>query len=294
MDSGAPESYNDAMTMSFTKMHGLGNDFVVLDARRNPVTLTTAQVQAIADRRTGVGCDQFVLVEAPRTAGTAAFMRIFNGDGGEVGACGNATRCVAWMLMAESGHGHVLIETRAGLLDARDAGPRMVTVDMGPARLDWTEIPLAEAVDTLHLPIDLGTLNDPVAVGMGNPHVVFFVPAVDDIPLDYLGPALEVHPLFPERANIEVAEIQGPERIRMRVWERGAGITRACGTGACATLVAAARRGLTGRRAEVVLDGGSLTIAWREADGHVLMTGPVAVSFTGTLSAGVLGGGGPE
>ena len=274
-------------SLSFLKMHGLGNDFVVLDSRRAPLMLSEAQVRTIADRRTGIGCDQLVVIEAARGSLSDAWMTIRNADGGEVSACGNATRCVAWLLMEETGRTSTVIETRAGLLDAERRGPRSVAVDMGRARLDWREVPLAEAVDTLHLGIGAGPLKDPVAVGMGNPHAVFFVDDVASIALEKHGPVLERHRLFPERANIEVAQVLAPDRIRMRVWERGTGITQACGTGACATLVAAARRGLTGRAAEVVLDGGSLTIEWL-ADDHVLMTGPVAVAYTGTIDPSLL------
>jgi diaminopimelate epimerase len=186
------------------------------------------------------------------------------------------------MLMAESGLTQATIETRAGLLSAFAAGDQRIAVDMGPARLDWDQIPLARAIDTLHLPMTAGELTDPVAVGMGNPHAVFFVPDAEAIALAEVGPTLEHDPLFPERTNVEVAQILDRDRIRMRVWERGAGITLACGTGACATLVAAARRGLTERKAEVVVDGGRLSIEWRE-DNHVIMTGPVALAFSGTL-----------
>lgn len=278
----------------FVKMHGLGNDFVVIDARERPFPLDAARARAIADRRTGVGCDQLLILERPAAktgAGPAAngladvVMRIRNADGGEVEACGNGARCIADYVMRETGRDHVVIETVVGLLDAerapsaRDGTPR-VTVDMGPARLDWRDIPLSAAHDTARLDLRLGPLRDPVAVSMGNPHAVFFVEDAGKIDLASLGPVLEHHELFPERANIEVAQILSPTRIRMRVWERGVGITQACGTGACATLVAAARRGLTGRKGTVVLDGGELDIEWL-ADGHVLMTGPVAVSFTG-------------
>ncbi len=272
------------MAISFRKMHGLGNDFVVIDARARPLSLDAGLARRIADRRTGIGCDQLIVIE-PATAGLAdAFMRIRNADGGEVEACGNATRCVASLLMAEKGQDHVVIETVVGLLDAEAAAGGRIAVDMGPAQLDWRDIPIAEAIDTLHLGIALGQLSDPVGVGMGNPHAVFFVPDADAVDLAALGPPLEHHKMFPARANIEVAQVLSPTRIRMRVWERGAGITRACGTGACATLVAAARRGLTERKASVVLDGGELEIEWMR-DGHVMMTGPVATSFTGTLDA---------
>jgi diaminopimelate epimerase len=268
----------------FLKMHGAGNDFVVLDARTRPWPIDGEAAKRIADRRTGIGCDQLIVVEPARHPGADVFMSIFNPDGSEVAACGNATRCVAWMLMAESGKATAAIETHAGLLSAQSAGERRVAVDMGPARLNWDEIPLAGAMDTLHLPLAAGPLSDPVGVNMGNPHAVFFVEDAEAVPLAELGPGLEHDKLFPERCNIEVAQILDPGRIRMRVWERGAGITLACGTGACATLVAAVRRGLSGRRADVVLDGGTLTIEWLE-NGHVMMTGPVAVAFSGMLSS---------
>jgi len=263
-------------------MHGAGNDFVVLDARARPWEINSEAAQRIADRRTGVGCDQLIVVEPPRQTGADAFMTIVNSDGSEVAACGNATRCVAWMLMGESGADSVTIETRAGLLHASAAGENRIAVDMGPARLDWDQIPLAQAVDTLHLPLEAGPLTDPVGVGMGNPHAVFFVLDAEAVALSALGPRLEHDALFPQRSNIEVAQILSSDRIRMRVWERGAGITLACGTGACATLVAAVRRGLTGRKADVIVDGGTLTIEWLE-NNHVLMTGPVALAFSGTL-----------
>ncbi len=272
------------MAISFRTMHGLGTDFVVIDARAQPLALDAGLAQRIADRRTGIGCDQLIIIEPPRTGLADVFMRIRNADGGEVEACGNATRCVASLLMAEKGRDHAVIETVVGLLDAEAAAGGRIAVDMGPAQLDWRDIPIAEAIDTLHLGIALGQLSDPVGVGMGNPHAVFFVPDADAVDLAALGPPLEHHKLFPVRANIEVAQVLSPTRIRMRVWERGAGITRACGTGACATLVAAVRRGLTERRASVVLDGGELEIEWMR-DGHVMMTGPVATSFTGTLDA---------
>ena len=271
----------------FVKMHGLGNDFVVLDARASGLALSPAMVRAVADRHRGVGCDQLIVIEPARGSTSDAWMTIYNPDGSESGACGNATRCVAWLLMGQSGDDKVVIETKAGLLDAEARGAGLVAVDMGRARLDWREIPLAEARDTLHLGIGAGPLADPVGVSMGNPHAVFFVDDVAAIDLAALGPVLEHHALFPERANIEIVQVLGPERLRMRVWERGAGITQACGTGACATLVAAARRGLCTRKAEVVLDGGSLFIEWL-ADDHVLMTGPVAVAFSGTLDPSLL------
>jgi diaminopimelate epimerase len=269
-------------TIDFVKMHGLGNDFVVIDARRAAFPLDEARAHAIADRKTGIGCDQLIVMEAPQQAGADIFMRIHNADGGEVEACGNATRCVAALVMGETGGDRVAIETGAGLLVARPAEGGRISVDMGMARLDWREIPLARAQDTLHVDLRLGPLADPVCSNIGNPHATFFVADAASIDLAALGPLLEHDKLFPERANIAVAQLLSPQRIRLRVWERGVGITRACGTGACAALVAASRRGLTGRTAEVALDGGTLEIAWRE-DGHVMMTGPVATSFHGSF-----------
>ncbi len=268
---------------TFIKMHGLGNDFVVIDSRNGDLKLSPAEAKAIADRHSGVGCDQLLILEKPAKPNLAdVFMRILNSDGSESGACGNGTRCVADLLMRETGRDKLVIETSAGLLDAERASGGRVSVDMGLARLDWREIPLKEACDTAHVPLALGPLKDPVAVNMGNPHAVFFVDDVAKIDLAALGPVLERHAMFPERANIEVAQVIGPDRIRLRVWERGAGITLACGSGACATGVAAARRGLTGRKVTIVLERGELEIEWLP-DGHVLMTGPVAVSFTGVL-----------
>ncbi len=277
-------------TRPFIKMHGLGNDFVVVDAREVPFALTDAGARALADRRTGVGCDQIVVLEAPRNGRADIFLRFWNSDGGEVDACGNGTRCAASLVMSESGRDRLTIETVAGRLGAQAAGPGRVTVDMGEARLDWRDIPLAREQDTLHLELEREGLRDPVAVNMGNPHAVFFVDDAAAVDLARLGPELERDPLFPERANIGIAQVTGPDRLRLRVCERGAGITRACGTGACAAAVAAARRGLTGRRVTVTLDGGPLDIEWRK-DGHVLMTGPVATAFVGEFDLDALGAG---
>jgi diaminopimelate epimerase len=227
-------------------------------------------------------------MERPRADGADVFMRIHNADGGEVEACGNATRCIATLLMRETGGERVVVETAAGLLEARPASGGRVSVDMGKARLDWREIPLAAAQDTLHVALTMGPLADPVCTNIGNPHATFFVADTAAIDLAALGPLLERHALFPERANIGIAELVAPDRLRLRVWERGVGITRACGTGACAAAVAASRRGLTGRTAEVVLEGGTLAIDWR-TDGHVVMTGPVATSFHGSFDPAQLG-----
>ena len=269
--------------LPFIKMHGLGNDFVVLDGRERPIAIEAARVRAIADRHTGVGCDQLILLERADGGLADVSMRIFNADGGEVEACGNASRCVAALLLGELGRDHMVIETKAGLLDAEADKAGIVRVDMGRVRLDWRDIPLKDAADTLHLGISLGPLRDPAAVNVGNPHAVFFVDDADGVDLARFGPVLERHAQFPERANIEVAQVLSPTRIRARVWERGTGITLACGTGACAVLVAAHRRGLAERKADVVLDGGVLTVEWLKDD-HVLLSGPAEVSFTGTLS----------
>jgi diaminopimelate epimerase len=271
----------------FIKMHGLGNDFVIIDARKRAFALDEAQAAAIADRRRGVGCDQIIVLESPKKAGEDAFMRIRNADGSESGACGNATRCVGALLMGETGNTRAVIATKAGELAAQ-GNPGGVTIDFGPARLDWREVPLASAQDTLHVKLALGPVSDPAACSMGNPHATFFVPDVAAVDIAALGPKLEFDPIFPERANIGFAQVKERDLIRLRVWERGAGITQACGTGACAALVNAHRRGLAGRKAAVELDGGALTIEWRESDNHVLMTGPVAVSFRGTLDPSLL------
>lgn len=276
-------------TLAFTKMHGLGNDFVVLDARARALGIGPEEARAIADRRTGVGCDQLLIVKPANGSGADVFMEIRNCDGDEVGACGNGTRCIAAMVMDEKGTDAAVIETVAGLLNATRDASGLVTVDMGPARLEWSEIPLARATDTLHVDVASGPLADAVCVNMGNPHAVFFVDDAEAVDLETHGPKLEHDPMFPERANIEVLSRLGPDRFRMRVWERSAGITRACGSGACAAAVAVHRRGLGGRKVELVLDGGPLQLEWRE-DGHVLMTGPVAIAYRGVLDPGVLGG----
>jgi diaminopimelate epimerase len=266
----------------FVKMHGLGNDCVVFDARATPLAIDSERARALAHRQTGIGCDQLIVLEKPRSLGTDAFMRIWNISGDEVEACGNATRCVADRLMRETNAAQVTIETVAGQLECERAAGGRVSVDMGPARLDWRDIPLREACDTNHVPLTLGPLADPAATNMGNPHATFFVPDVAAIDIAALGPKLEHHPIFPQRANIGVAQILAPDRLRLRVWERGAGLTLACGSGACASVVAASRRGLVQRRAMVIVDGGEMEIEWLP-DSHVLMTGPAAVAFTGMV-----------
>ena len=274
--------------IGFLKMHGLGNDFVVLDARREPVAIDAGAARALADRHTGIGCDQLIVLEPPRLPAARVFMRIFDADGTEAEACGNGTRCVAALIAEETGDGRIGIETVAGLLEAEILADGRIAVDMGLARTEWRDIPLARPMDTLEAEISAGLLAGPVCTNLGNPHATFFVPDAESVDLAALGPRLEHDPVFPERANIGVATVQDPERVRLRVWERGAGITRACGSGACAALVAAYRRGLTGRRAMVALDGGELDIFWRE-DGHVVMTGPAALAFEGSFDAALLG-----
>jgi diaminopimelate epimerase len=270
------------MEIPFIKMHGAGNDFVVLDGRVRPLGLTPDRIRLIADRRLGIGCDQLISLE-PETDSADVFMRIHNPDGSEAGACGNATRCVATLVARECGRPAVIIRTISGDLPSSLLPDGRVTVDLGPPRLGWAEVPLAAPMDTLHLPLAEGPAGDPAACSMGNPHATFFVQTLEWLDIVAFGPRFETDALFPDRANIGFAQILSPECIRLRVWERGAGLTLACGSGACATLVNAVRRGLTGRRVEMKLDGGVLTIEWREADGHVLMTGPVETSFTGAI-----------
>jgi diaminopimelate epimerase len=271
------------VTTPFMKMHGLGNDFVVLDGRAHPMRIDPERARAISDRRLGVGCDQLIVVHPPRDPGAEAFMQILNADGDEVEACGNASRCVADLLMRESGRDGAVIETVYGLLPAERVEGGLVAVDMGLARARWDEIPLAGETDTDHVDIEVGPFSDGCAVNIGNPHIVFFVDDMDLIAFEDYGPLVEKHPLCPRRVNVEAVQVLARDRLRMRVWERGVGVTRACGSGACASLVAAARRGLSERKAEVILDGGPLVIEWLE-NGHVRMAGPVALSFTGELA----------
>lgn len=263
-------------------MQGAGNDFVIIDARS--ATLPALDWGRIADRNFGIGCDQGIILEPSSRADI--FMRIMNADGSESSACGNATRCVAWLIANEKKALSATIETKAGLLAAEVASQSEITIDMGMPQLEWQDIPLASACDTLHLPIRLDILEDPVAVSMGNPHMVFFVEqAIAFVPLAQLGSKLEHHELFPERTNVEVAKILAPDEIDLCVWERGSGLTLACGTGACATLVAARRRGLSADTANVHLPGGTLRIEWRESDNRVYMTGAAQTSFEGAFNS---------
>lgn len=288
-----------ARDLPFVKMNGLGNDFVVFDARETPVRLGAGEIAAIGDRTTGIGFDQMIVVE-PSPLGVDAFMRIYNRDGSQVDACGNATRCIGRLLMEEKDVDRATIETNAGLLKAfAGESEARVTVDMGEPRLEWQEIPLAEefrdtrAIELQVGPIDAPVLHSPAVVNMGNPHAIFFVDDIDAYDLERFGPLLEHHPVFPERANITLAQITGENEIRARVWERGVGLTRACGTAACATGVAAARKRLTGRRVTVTLPGGPLDIDWRTEDDHVMMTGDTELEFLGTLDTGSLDTGTP-
>ncbi|MGQ7792413.1 diaminopimelate epimerase [Faunimonas sp. B44] len=269
----------------FLKMNGLGNDFMVVDARGGRVRPAPEVIARLADRRTGVGFDQFITLEATRS-GADAFMRIDNADGGEVAACGNASRCVGRLLMDETGLASATIETRAGVLNARRAPGGLIAVDMGVPRFDWQDIPLSEpfadtrAIELQVGPIDSPILHSPSVASMGNPHAIFWVEDVSAYDLERFGPLLEHHPLFPERANISLAAVPAPDAITLRTWERGVGLTRACGTAACAALVSAARTGRTGRSATVTLPGGDLSIEWADDD-HVWMTGPVETEYAG-------------
>lgn len=272
-------------------MHGLGNDFAVLDLRQRDLRVDAQMARAIADRRTGVGCDQVISLEPSDKAD--AFMRIHNPGGDEAEACGNGTRCVASLLREELQRDEVALETLRGILPATSAGNGQICVDMGAVRLDWQDIPLAAETDTAH--VDLGSTGvalpfatDACCVNVGNPHAVLFLNDADSAPIEEWGPVLEHHPALPERANIEFTQILSRRAIRMRVWERTAGVTLACGSGACAAAVAAIRRGYCDRQVEVVLDGGPLWIEWRESDGHILMTGPVATAYHGEIDESLL------
>lgn len=260
---------------AFLKMHGLGNDFVVFDARGKGLALDRESARALADRRFGIGCDQVIVIGEGRGNADAA-MRIYNSDGGEVESCGNAARCVGRLLMEEKDRDRVVIDTLGAELVCTDAGHGEVTVDMGAPKFAWDQIPLARETDTNHFEIE-GL--DASAVNVGNPHCVFFA----DADIAALGPKVETHAMFPSRTNVEAVTVRDRTHLRMHVWERGVGVTSACGTGACAVAVAAHRRGLTERKVEIELDGGRLTIELRENDGHVLMTGPAALAFKGEV-----------
>ncbi|RAP39769.1 diaminopimelate epimerase [Rhodovulum viride] len=273
---------DDPERLPFMKMHGLGNDFVVIDRRQGGTPLSASLVAAIADRHRGVGFDQLAVIE-PAEAADARLV-FYNADGSPSATCGNATRCIARHLIDQTGRRELTLLTERGRLSARDAGDGLTSVNMGPPILDWQGVPLAREVDLDRLPI----AGEPVATGMGNPHCTFFVADAEAVDLATFGPEHEHHPLFPERTNVQVAHLAGPDRIRMRVWERGAGLTLASGSSSCAVAVAAARRGLTGRAVTILLDGGELQIDWR-ADG-VWMTGPTAHVFDGVFTTPFLAG----
>ena len=269
----------------FVKMNGLGNEIVVVDMRAKPQAITAADARAAAGAEP---YDQLMAVYPPRTAGTDAYVRIFNNDGSEAGACGNGMRCVADILFTECRKNELTVETQAGLLNCRHGKADLTwTVDMGPPRFKWNEIPLAEefydtrAIELQIGPIDQPILHSPAVVSMGNPHAVFWVDDVNAYDLGKIGPLLERHPIFPDRANISLAQVVSPEHLIVRTWERGAGLTRACGSAACAAVACAARARRTGRRVTVTLPGGDLGIEWREGDDHVLMTGPVEYEHQG-------------
>jgi diaminopimelate epimerase len=270
----------------FVKMNGLGNEIVLVDMRPAPAAITAADAQAAA-RPGGEPYDQLMALYPPRTPGTAAFVRIYNKDGSEAGACGNGMRCLASLLFEETGKSALSVETKAGLLNCWKAGEESFTVDMGAPRFRWDEIPLAEefrdtrAIELQIGPIDRPILHSPSVVNVGNPHAIFWVDDVGTYDLARIGPMLENHPIFPERANISLAAVKSREHIVVRTWERGAGLTQACGSAACAAAVAAARTRRTGRKVTVTLPGGDLLIEWREADEHVLMTGPVEYEYAG-------------
>lgn len=275
----------------FRKMNGLGNDFVVLDGRKHDLPRDTETISALADRQRGIGCDQVIVLEP--SARADLFMRIYNADGGEVGACGNAARCVAALAAVERERLSVTIETEAGVLTAEVGANGLVTVDIGEPHLTWEKIPLAEEFhDTKRIELQLGPIDDPVlhspaVINVGNPHCIFFVDDLAEHDLARFGPLVENYPLFPERVNVSLAQVVGEDAINLATWERGAGLTKACGTAACAAAVSAARRKLTGRKVAVSLPGGDLAIEWRESDDHVLMTGPYALDYEGTLPDGL-------
>ena len=279
---------------AFRKMNGLGNEFVVLDGRSESIAMSPARARAIADRQSGIGCDQVILMEPSASADVR--MRIWNNDGGEVESCGNASRCIADLLFDETGRDTVTIDTTGGLLICTRAAGGHVSVDMGAPRFGWQDIPLSEpfhdtrAIELQVGPIDKPLLHSPSVVNVGNPHCIFWVADLNAHDLGKFGPMLEYHPLFPERANISLCQVRTRAHLVLKVWERGAGLTRACGTAACAAAVAAARKGLTGRTLRVTLPGGDLEVEWRESDDHMLMTGPVAYEFSGTLPERVFEG----
>lgn len=278
------------MYIPFTKMHGAGNDFVVIDCRYDTsIVMTNALARTLAGRRRGIGCDQVVVMDAPHSGtgphageGADVFIRIFNADGGMVAACGNATRCVGWRIMQEKTADTARVESAAGVFECWRAGEARVRVAHGTPEFNWIRIPLTEACDPLGLDIAAGPLENPVALSMGNPHAVFFVEDTEEIDLAKWGPVIEHHPLFPERTNVEIVQVVSREELKIRVWERGVGETLACGTGACASMVAAVKRGFAAFQANLHLPGGAFQAEWNGV-GDVLLTGPVATVFEGHI-----------
>jgi len=268
------------MRISFLKMHGLGNDFVVIDERVERHDLSPALIASLCDRHRGIGCDQLVTLRAACLEGADVFVRFFNADGTESSACGNASRCIALLIAQETGRKDIVLQTRAGRLPTEVTDATAVAVNMGAPRFAWSDIPLRDEVDTLMLPVE----GAPSAASMGNPHVTFFVEDLAAIDPTVAGPPMEWHPLFPEGANIGFAQQIGPDHLRLRVWERGSGLTLACGSGACAAAVNAMRRGLVGTRCRITMDGGDLVITWSgDACDPVWMTGPAAHAFSGSF-----------
>ena len=269
------------MKKPFIKMHGLGNDFVVIDSTKNQYTINKSSIQLISDRRFGVGCDQ--VIEMKPSAKEDIYMKIYNSDGTEAEACGNAARCVAGLLFASNQKKEVSIETVAGVLKAESEEDGLIKVDMGKPSFFWKDIPLSS--DISHISFEELSLINGLAVNMGNPHIVFFVKDINEVDINKVGPLVENSSYFPEKVNVEVCQIINKSKIKVAVWERGAGKTLACGTGACAALVAAYKNNLTDSTAEIVLNGGSLNITWNiNSDEHVIMSGPIAVSFLGDFS----------
>ena len=281
---------SDLGAIPFRKMNGFGNDFVVVDVRARAIPFSDAVVRAIANRETGIGCDQFILIERPR-AGGDCFMGIRNADGNEVEACGNAARCIASLMLDETGKAEVTVETIGAITKGWRAESGDITVDMGAPKLGWQQIPLSEEIrDTRGIELQIGPIDDPIlhtpaVVNMGNPHAIFFVDDVNKVDLTQVGPLLENHPMFPERANISLAHVTDRGHMELKVWERGVGLTQACGTAACAAAVAGARKRLTDRTSIVSLPGGDLQLEWRKSDDHVLMTGPATFDYDGVLDA---------
>jgi diaminopimelate epimerase len=278
--------------IAFRKMNGLGNDFVVIDARQHPVSVSDAQAKAIADRKTGIGCDQLIVMEKSSLADVK--MRIWNAEGGEVESCGNASRCIADIVMNESGADSATIDTKGGFLVGKRMGKLQVSIDMGKPRFEWDQIPLSEKfADTRHIelqigPIDAPLMHSPSVVNVGNPHCIFWVKDLTVANLGKVGPMLENHPLFPERANIEMAKVVARDHVIVNVWERGAGLTQACGTAACAVMAAGHRIKIIDAKARITLPGGDLMMEINEDNGHVIMTGPLAYDFEGVIPEGLL------